>query len=216
MRLYACRHGTRRCRRPRRDRRPDTRAAGTDRAGGSCRRAVPAVLLVLASRRADPVDRGRASRRAPSARLWRPRRLAGGARSHSMPLTAFQKDVLAVLAANRSEERHFARGSLLNAADDSPRFSRDFDVVHDVTAEVVRASEHDVASLRAARVSVETLSTLRIRKTPSGSCASQGTPSAADPQAEGTRGLRRTRAPRRSWLQRRRRPRRPPRCSSSS
>jgi hypothetical protein len=56
-----------------------------------------------------------------------------------------------------------------------------------VTAEVVRASEHDVASLRAARVSVETLSTLRIRKTPSGSCASQGTTSAADPRAEGTR-----------------------------
>jgi hypothetical protein len=75
-----------------------------------------------------------------------------------MPLTRFQKDVLAVLAANRSEESHFAGGLLLNAADDSPRFSRDFDIFHDVAAEVVRASERDVASLRAAGFTVDTLS----------------------------------------------------------
>ncbi len=75
-----------------------------------------------------------------------------------MPLTAFQKDVLAVLAANRSEESHFAGGILLNAADDSPRFSRDFDIFHDLAAEVVRASDGDVASLRAAGFTVETIS----------------------------------------------------------
>ena len=39
-------------------------------------------------------------------------------------LTSFQRNVLAVLAANRSEESHFARGILLHASDDSPRFSR--------------------------------------------------------------------------------------------
>lgn len=75
-----------------------------------------------------------------------------------MPLTAFQKDVLAVLAANRSEESHFAGGILLQAPDDSPRFSRDFDIFHDVATEVVRASERDVASLRAVGLTVDTIS----------------------------------------------------------
>ena len=67
-----------------------------------------------------------------------------------MPLTPFQRDVLAVLAANRSEESDFAGGVLLHASDDSPRFSRDFDIFHDLALEVVRASERDVTSLRAA------------------------------------------------------------------
>lgn len=75
-----------------------------------------------------------------------------------MPLTAFQKDVLAVLAANRSEESHFAGGVLLHASDDSPRFSRDFDIFHDVALEVVRASERDVASLRGAGFTIDTIS----------------------------------------------------------
>ena len=64
-----------------------------------------------------------------------------------MPLTEFQKDVLAVLAANRSEESHFAGGIILNAPETSPRFSRDFDIFHDLAAEVVRASERDAESL---------------------------------------------------------------------
>ena len=54
-----------------------------------------------------------------------------------MPLTTFQKDVLAVLAAGRSE---------------------DFDIFHEVAAEVVRASDHDAVSLRAAGFTVETFS----------------------------------------------------------
>ena len=33
-----------------------------------------------------------------------------------MPLTALQEEVLAILAANRSEESHFAGGIVLNAA----------------------------------------------------------------------------------------------------
>ena len=75
-----------------------------------------------------------------------------------MPLTPFQRDVLAVLAANRSEESHFAGGVLLHVSDDSPRFSRDFDIFHELAMEVVRASERDVTSLRAARFEVDTLS----------------------------------------------------------
>jgi hypothetical protein len=39
-----------------------------------------------------------------------------------------QKDELAILAANRSEESHFAGGVVLHAAEDSARFSRDLDL----------------------------------------------------------------------------------------
>lgn len=75
-----------------------------------------------------------------------------------MPLTALQRDVLTVLAANRSEESHFAGGVVLNASEDSARFSRDFDIFHEVAAEVVRSSDQDVASLRTAGFSVEVIS----------------------------------------------------------
>ena len=71
-----------------------------------------------------------------------------------MPLTALQKQVLAVLAANRSEESHFAGGLVLNAPEDSPRFSHDFDIFHELAEEVTRASNRDVASLRAAGFAV--------------------------------------------------------------
>lgn len=73
-----------------------------------------------------------------------------------MPLTAFQKDVLAVLVANRSEESHFAGGVVLNSAEDSPRFSHDFDIFHELATEVTQASSQDLASLRHAGFTVET------------------------------------------------------------
>ncbi len=73
-----------------------------------------------------------------------------------MPLTPIQKDVLAVLAANRSEESHFAGGVVFNATDDSARFSHDFDIFHELAEEVTRASNRDVASLRAAGFPVDT------------------------------------------------------------
>ncbi len=67
-----------------------------------------------------------------------------------MPLTALQKRVLQILAANRSAESHFAGGLVLNAADNSPRYSHDFDIFHDAEAEVARASDLDFASLESA------------------------------------------------------------------
>ena len=73
-----------------------------------------------------------------------------------MPLTALQKDVLAVLAGNRSEESHFAGGVVLNIADDSARYSRDFDIFHELAEEVTRASNRDVESLCRAGFQVET------------------------------------------------------------
>ena len=75
-----------------------------------------------------------------------------------MPLTAFQKEVLAVLASNRSEESHFAGGVVLNAPEESARFSNDFDIFHEVAEEVARASDQDVSSLRLAGFTVETAS----------------------------------------------------------
>jgi hypothetical protein len=73
-----------------------------------------------------------------------------------MPLTALQKDIVAVLARNRSEESHFAGGIVLNVGEDSARFSHDFDIFHELAEEVTRASNRDVATLRQAGFQVET------------------------------------------------------------
>lgn len=73
-----------------------------------------------------------------------------------MPLTALQKDVVSILAAHRSEESHFAGGVVLNASDNSPRFSHDFDIFHELAEEVSRASNRDVEALRGAGFQVET------------------------------------------------------------
>ena len=72
-----------------------------------------------------------------------------------MPLTQFQSNVLAVIAANRSEESHFAGGLVLHATPESARFSNDFDIFHEAAEEVTRASQDDAASLRAAGYIVE-------------------------------------------------------------
>ncbi len=74
-----------------------------------------------------------------------------------MPLTPLQSDVLAILAENRSEESHFAGGVVLNAAEDSVRYSNDFDIFHELAEEVSRASDADVADLRAAGLEVTAL-----------------------------------------------------------
>ena len=74
-----------------------------------------------------------------------------------MPLTPLQKDVLAVLAANRSEASHFAGGLVLHALPESSRYSHDFDIFHEVAEEVTQASQRDVADLRASGFQVETL-----------------------------------------------------------
>lgn len=70
-----------------------------------------------------------------------------------MPLTSLQKDVLAVLVGDRTEESDFAGGVVLNAEDSSARFSHDFDIFHELAAEVKQASNRDVASLRSAALS---------------------------------------------------------------
>jgi len=66
-----------------------------------------------------------------------------------MPLTGFQKEVLEVVVANRSELSHFAGGLVLNAPEESARFSRDFDIFHDAVEDLAASSERDIDSLRA-------------------------------------------------------------------
>ena len=45
---------------------------------------------------------------------------------------------------------------MLNAADDSARFSHDFDIFHELAEEVTRASNRDVESLRRGGFKVDT------------------------------------------------------------
>ena len=74
-----------------------------------------------------------------------------------MPLTAFQSETLRLLAAGRSPESFLAGGTVLNAGLDSPRYSKDLDIFHDVEASVVMSAETDAATLRQAGYAVEWL-----------------------------------------------------------
>lgn len=74
-----------------------------------------------------------------------------------MPLTPFQREVLAAIVSNRSEASHFAGGLVLNVADDSSRFSKDFDMFHDAVADLATHSDRDVATLREAGFEVTLL-----------------------------------------------------------
>jgi hypothetical protein len=56
--------------------------------------------------------------------------------------------VLRLLAANRTPASHVAGGTVLNASPESPRFSRDVDIFHDVAEAVARSAEADVVTLR--------------------------------------------------------------------
>ena len=72
-----------------------------------------------------------------------------------MPLTAIQSEVLKAISANRSPESHIAGGIALNFAPDSPRFSEDIDIFHDVEEAVVKASDLDVRCLESAGFTVQ-------------------------------------------------------------
>ncbi len=72
-----------------------------------------------------------------------------------MPVTPFQKGVLRLLAANRSPESHVAGAIVLNQAGDSPRYSQDIDVNHDLEEAVARSAERDSAILTANGYTVE-------------------------------------------------------------
>jgi len=58
-----------------------------------------------------------------------------------LSILIFWREVLGVLVRNRSEASHFAGGLVLNAPEDSARYSHDFDVFREAVDELVAASE---------------------------------------------------------------------------
>ena len=76
-----------------------------------------------------------------------------------MPLTPFQKRVLALLTKNRSEESHLAGATGLGLSPESSRFSYDLDYFHDTEEAVAEAFALDRAALEASDMDVEGLVT---------------------------------------------------------
>lgn len=74
-----------------------------------------------------------------------------------MPLTSAQRAVAAILARARNPESHFAGGAVINRAADSPRYSADLDIFHDVATSVANSAEADSKTLEIAGYRVEWL-----------------------------------------------------------
>jgi hypothetical protein len=72
-----------------------------------------------------------------------------------MPLTAFQQEVARILAANRNPDSHLAGGAVINRADNSLRYSSDFDIFHDAAESVAVCAEIDAEALRAAGYAID-------------------------------------------------------------
>lgn len=70
-----------------------------------------------------------------------------------MPLTAIQRAVLAVIAANRSPESYIAGGAALNR--NYPRLSDDLDVFNDQVESLSATAEKDIAALKIAGFAIE-------------------------------------------------------------
>ena len=67
-----------------------------------------------------------------------------------MPLTSIQIQVLKAIAANRSPESYLAGATVLHRGSDTPRFSQDLDLFHDLEESVALCAETDAVTLRAA------------------------------------------------------------------
>ena len=74
-----------------------------------------------------------------------------------MPLTAFQSEILRLLATRRSAESFVAGGTVLNAQPDSPRYSKAVDIFHDVEDSVVMNAAADAGLLMQSGCQVEWL-----------------------------------------------------------
>jgi len=70
-----------------------------------------------------------------------------------MALTAFQRELLAILAKGRNPNSHFAGGATLNRK--NPRLSNDLDIFADNAAILVQSVSDDLASLAAAGYRVD-------------------------------------------------------------
>ena len=67
-----------------------------------------------------------------------------------MPLTRLQKEVLRLIAANRSPESYLAGATVIHRTEDTPRFSDDLDFFHDVEESVAHSAAQDADTLRKA------------------------------------------------------------------
>lgn len=72
-----------------------------------------------------------------------------------MPLTDFQRTLLATLAASPTDDRYLAGGAAMHFAPNSTRFSDDLDFFHDSEARVASAFAADRATLEGAGYAVE-------------------------------------------------------------
>lgn len=66
-----------------------------------------------------------------------------------MPLGAFEREVLGILAVNRNPDSYVAGATVLNRDPASPRTSRDVDVFHDTLESLSESVDRDFATLRA-------------------------------------------------------------------
>ena len=67
-----------------------------------------------------------------------------------MPLTRLHTALLTRIAANRNPESYVAGATVVHLAPDSPRFSNDIDLFHDLEDSVAESAEADATTLRAA------------------------------------------------------------------
>jgi hypothetical protein len=74
-----------------------------------------------------------------------------------MPLSAFQKQVLLLLAGRRTPESYAGGGAAINRDDQSPRFSSDLDFFHDAEGSVRTSAEGDAETLRQAGYDIQWL-----------------------------------------------------------
>jgi hypothetical protein len=65
-----------------------------------------------------------------------------------MPISDCQNEVLRCIAANRSPESYLAGATVLHRAGNSPRFSQDIDLFHDLADSVALSAEQDAATLQ--------------------------------------------------------------------
>lgn len=75
-------------------------------------------------------------------------------RAIALPLTHFQRTLLALLAQTRSPESYLAGGAALHFAPNSLRYSRDLDFFHDSVERVAASFDHDAKLLAAAGCAV--------------------------------------------------------------
>ena len=60
-----------------------------------------------------------------------------------MPLSSIQADVLKLIAANRSPDSYVAGATVLHRAENTPRYSADLDLFHDLEDSVAQSAETD-------------------------------------------------------------------------